>query len=59
LSIVKYRTVHSRNIAQLAACDVPLAGAFNLDDVGSQPCEELSARRPGLNVGEVENANAV
>jgi hypothetical protein len=53
------QTVHARNVAQLAACDVPLAGAFNLDDVGSQPCEKLRARRPRLNVSEVENANAV
>jgi hypothetical protein len=40
------QTVHSRNVAQLAARDVALAGAFNLDDVGSQPCEQLRARWP-------------
>ena len=53
------QAVHSRNVAQLAARDVPLAGAFHLDDVGSQPREQLRARRPRLNVSEVENANAV
>ena len=53
------QAVHARNVAQLAARDVPLAGAFDLDDVGSQPREQLRARRTRLNVREVENANAV
>jgi hypothetical protein len=43
----------------LAARDVPLASAFNLDDVSAQPREQLRTRRPGLNVREIEDANAV
>ena len=53
------QAVHSRDVAQLATRDVALAGAFDLDDVGSQPGEKLRAGRPRLNVSEVENANAV
>ena len=53
------QAVHARNVAQLAARDVPLAGAFNLDDVGAQPGEQLRAGRTRLHVREVEDANAV
>ena len=53
------QAVRSRNVAQLAARDVPLACAFDLDDVGAQPGEKLRARRTRLHVREVEDANAV
>ena len=49
--------------ALVKKCDVLVEnfapGALNLDDVGPQPCEKLRARRPRLNVSEVEDANTV
>ena len=51
--------VHAWNVAQLAARDVALAGAFDLDHVGAEPREQLGARRTRLHVREIENANTV
>src|SRR6185436_10527071 len=51
--------VYSRDVAQLAARDIPLAGSFHLDDVGSEPRQQLRAGWTGLNVREIEDANPV
>src|SRR5919112_1558038 len=51
--------VHVRQIAELAAGDVPPAGLLDLDDVGSHPREELRADRAGLHVRHVEDADAL
>src|SRR5687768_15758917 len=37
------QAVYARNVTELAASDVPLAGAFHLDHVGSEPSEKLRA----------------
>jgi hypothetical protein len=41
------------------ARDVAFAGAFDLDDVGAEPRQELRARRARLHVREVEDGDAV
>ena len=50
--------VHIRDVLQLAARDVADAGPLDLDHVGAEPGEELRAGRPGLHMGEVEDADA-
>ena len=47
------------NVAQLAAGDVADAGALDLDHVGAEPGEKLGAGRPRLDMGEIEDADAV
>ena len=62
LVVVQHRevqAVHAGDVAQLATRGVALARTLHLDDVGAQPRQQLRAGRPGLHVGEVENANAV
>ena len=53
------QAVDIRDVLQLAARDVADAGALDLDHVGAEPCQQLRAGRPGLDVGEIENANAL
>ncbi len=53
------QAVHVRDVLQLAAGDVADAGTLDLDHVGAEPCQQLRAGRSGLDVGEVENANAL
>src|SRR3989441_4204379 len=38
---------------------LPLAGLLDLDDLGAEPREHLGARRAGLELGEVQDADAV
>jgi hypothetical protein len=53
------QAIHLRDILQLAARDVADAGPLNLDHVRAEPSQQLGAGRPGLDVREVQNANAV
>ncbi len=46
------------NVAQLRARDVARAGALDLDDVRTEPREQLGARRTGLDMGEVDDLDA-
>jgi hypothetical protein len=39
------QAVHIRHVLQLAAGDVADAGAFDLDHVGAEPCQQLRAGR--------------
>src|SRR2546425_11168872 len=61
LVAVEHREIQAvsiRNVAQLAAGRVPL-GILELDDVRPHPGEELRARRAGLDVRHVEDADAL
>ncbi|MGY4369474.1 hypothetical protein ACVW1A_005539 [Bradyrhizobium sp. LB1.3] len=53
------QAVHVRDVLQLATGDVTHARTFHLDHVGAEPGQQLCAGRSGLDVGEVENANAL
>ena len=53
------QAVHAGNVAQLATGGVAFTGFFHLDHVSAKPGQQLRAGRPGLDVGEVKNANAV
>src|SRR5215471_1619459 len=53
------QAVGVRHVAQLPAGDVAGAGALDLDHVGTEPGEQLGARRAGLHVTEIEDAHAV
>jgi hypothetical protein len=60
--VVQHREIEAvriRNVAQLTTGDVTLAGPFHLDDIRAEPSQQLRAGRSRLNVGEVQNANAV
>ena len=46
-------------VLQLAAGDVAHAGTLDLDHVGAEPGQQLRAGRSRLDVGEIENANAL
>ncbi len=62
LVVVEHREIEAVDVgyvAQLAARDVSLARALDLDDVGAQPCQELRARRTRLHVGEIENVDSI
>src|SRR5665811_2178015 len=43
------QTVHIGDVAQLAACGIAFAGAFNFYDVRTHPSQKLGTRRPRLN----------
>jgi ABC-type uncharacterized transport system ATPase subunit len=61
LVVVEHREVEAvdaRDVAQLSSRGVALARPLDLDHVRTQPRQKLRARRSGLDVGEVENANA-
>src|ERR1700728_3875603 len=47
------------DVLQLAAGDVADAGPLDLDHVGAEPRQQLRAGRARLDVGEIENANAL
>src|SRR6185295_8998365 len=51
--------VRPLHVAQLPARDVADAGTLDLDAVGTHVGKKLGARRTGLDVGEVENLDAV
>ena len=53
------KTVDIRDIAQLFARHITRARLLDLDHIGAEPGEQLSAGRPGLHVSEIENANSV
>ena len=53
------QTVHAGDVAQLAASGVTLTGTLHLDDVGTEPGQQLGTSRPRLNVGKVQNADSV
>src|SRR2546421_11160149 len=62
LVVVKHREIQAvdiRLVPQLTARDIANAGALNLDHVGAEPRQQLRAGRPRLNMGEIQNANAV
>src|ERR1700722_7580187 len=62
LVVVQHRevqAVHVRNVAQLLARDVAVAGALHFDDIGAEPGQQLRAGRTRLHVREVEYAHAV
>jgi len=50
--------VHARDVAQLATCRIALAGALDLDDIRPEPGQQLGTGGSGLDMGEIENANA-
>jgi len=47
--------VHIGDVAQLVSRDVTPTRALDLQDVGSEPGEHLSARRARLDTGEVDH----
>ncbi|MNS98248.1 hypothetical protein D3C86_1505670 [compost metagenome] len=47
------------HVTQLAARDVTASGQFDLDHVGAHPGHQLRSRGAGLNVRQVQDANAV
>ena len=50
----KVKTVNVWNVAQLLACDISRAAcALNLNDIRSEPSEQLRARGPRLHMGEI------
>src|SRR4051812_16688709 len=51
--------VRAFDVAQLGARDVADAGTLDLDTVGPEPGQQLRAGRAGLDVGEIEDLNAV
>ena len=53
------QAVHIGNVLQLATRDVADAGTLDLDHVGAEPGQQLRAGRSRLDVGEIENANAL
>ena len=53
------QAVDARNVAKLAAGGIALTRSFNLDDVGSEPRQNLCARRSRLHVRHVQNSNAL
>jgi hypothetical protein len=60
--VVQHREIEAvdvRHVAQLAARDVAGARPLDLDHISAEPGEKLGAGRPRLDVGEVEDANAV
>ena len=59
LSMVKYSASASGTVAQLAAGHVAGAGTLDLDHVGAEPGQQLGAGRAGLNVGEVDDLDAL
>jgi hypothetical protein len=61
LVVVQHReieAVHIRNVLELLAGGVADPGPLDLDHVRSEPGQELGAGRAGLNVGEVQDADA-
>src|SRR6202165_5808184 len=62
LVVVEHReikAVHARNVAQLAARNVTLAGPLDLDHVRAQPRQQLRTRRTRLHMREIEDLNTV
>src|SRR5262249_14277020 len=53
------QAVDTRNIAQLSPCRITFAGPLDLDDVGAEPRQDLSARRPRLHVRHIQNPNTL
>ena len=47
-----------RAIPERVTRDIPAAGLLDLDDVRPEPGQHLAARRPGLIVREIDDANA-
>ena len=59
LVVVQHREIQAVDIGdvpQLAARGIPLAGTLDLDDVGTEPGQQLGAGRAGLDVGHVQDA---
>jgi hypothetical protein len=50
--------VDAWDVAKLGARYITAARQFDFDNVGAEPGEDLGATRTGLNVGQVENADA-
>src|SRR5690606_28443845 len=46
-----------RDIHELTTGDVARTGALDLDHVGAEPRQKLGARRTGLDMREIENAD--
>src|SRR5665213_2538084 len=53
------QAVDVRHVLQLTARDIADARALDLDNVGAEPRQQLRAGRSRLDVGEIENANAL
>src|SRR6202041_2587677 len=53
------QAVRVRDVLQLTAGDVANARTLHLDHVGAEPGQQLRAGRARLNVGEIENSNAL
>src|SRR5215813_14235861 len=51
--------VDSRNVPQLAARGIALTGPLDLDDIGAEPRQNLSAGRSGLHVCHVHNPDTL
>ena len=53
------QAVHTGDVAQLAARGIAFAGALYLDHIGAKPGQQLGAGRPGLDVREIKDADAI
>ena len=51
--------VHAGFLGAAIAARLPLAGLLHLDDVGAEPGQELRAGGAGLELGQVQDADAV